>query len=166
MAVAATDFDDLFRREYRRVLRAVHWTLGHGDIGVAEEITQEAFCRALERWARVRRHENPGGWVQLTALRLAIRTDTRRRRSAAVDLGWPQTTDLREVDIDLERAILSLSRQQRLAVVLHHLLDLPIVEVASVMGVREGTVKTHLHRGRRQLADALGEDEEVSDAAR
>ena len=50
---------------------------------------------------------------------------------------------------------------QRQAIVLHHLIDLPVDEVAAILGTRTGTVKSWLARGRRALAAKLGEPEEV-----
>jgi RNA polymerase sigma-70 factor (ECF subfamily) len=50
---------------------------------------------------------------------------------------------------------------QRQAIVLHHLVDLPIEEVSATLGVPTGTVKSWLARGRRTLAARLGDPEEV-----
>jgi RNA polymerase sigma-70 factor (ECF subfamily) len=61
-------------------------------------------------------------------------------------------------------AVLELPIRQRAVVVLHYLDDLPVSEVAAVLGCSEGTVKTHLHRARRSLATTLGE--ELDDDAR
>lgn len=160
MAVSDDAFDHLFRSEYPAVVRAVEWTVG--SRAIAEEITQDAFCRALERWRRVRNHENPAAWVQLTALRMAVRADRRRRRGDETQPGWSSAGETRPADVDLQRAIGELSDGQRHAVVLHHLLDLPVAQVAELMRVSEGTVKTHLHRGRARLASALREDEEIN----
>jgi RNA polymerase sigma-70 factor (ECF subfamily) len=68
--------------------------------------------------------------------------------------------------VDLQRAIAALPAGQRRAIVLHHLCDLPVDQVAEVLAVRPGTIKTHLHRGRAALAAELGEPQEVSDVAR
>ena len=51
--------------------------------------------------------------------------------------------------------------RQRQAIVLHHLVDLPIEEVARALGTRPGAVKSLLARGRRALAARLGDAEEV-----
>ena len=55
----------------------------------------------------------------------------------------------------------ALPMHQRQAIVLLHLVDLPLEEVAATLGARTGTVKSWLARGRRALADRLGEPEEV-----
>lgn len=154
----------MFRSEYTRVVAAVRWVAG--DLPSAEEAAQEAFCRALARWPRVRHHERPGAWVQVTALRVAVR---RRRRDANREQlrpAWSPPAALEPADVDLQRALAGLPDGQRAAVVLHHLLDLGVDEAAAVLGVSAGTVKTQLHRARTRLAEALGEPEEVRDGTR
>ena len=61
-------FEDFFRAEYRAVVRAL--VLVTGDGPTAEELGQEAFARAFERWARVRTMASPAGYVYRTALNL------------------------------------------------------------------------------------------------
>ena len=99
-------------------------------------------------------------------MRLAIKQEGRRRKGAALVPAWSADRPEAAVDVDLQRAIAALSEGQRRAVVLHHLVDLPVDQVAEVLGISPGTVKTHLHRGRARLAEVLGEPEEVSDGAR
>ncbi|MFV0317600.1 MAG: RNA polymerase sigma factor, partial [Microthrixaceae bacterium] len=62
-------------------------------------------------------------------------------------------------DLDLRDALAQLSDRQREAVVMFHLLDLPIAGCAEVMGLSEPTVKTHLQRGRDRLRQLLAESE-------
>jgi RNA polymerase sigma-70 factor (ECF subfamily) len=64
-------------------------------------------------------------------------------------------------DLALAEALRALPLAQRQALVMHHLLGMPVGEVAATVGVPAGTVKARLHRGRRALAAQLG-DEEVS----
>lgn len=157
-------FEAVFRAEYRRVVGAARWVTG--DVGAAEEVTQEAFCRALERWERVAGHERPGAWVQLTALRLAVRRRRRDRRGAALVPAWTPPPAAEPADVDLAAAVAALPDGQRAAVVLHHLLDVSVDDAAAVLGVRPGTIKAQLHRARTRLAAVLGEGEEVCDGAR
>ncbi len=58
----------------------------------------------------------------------------------------------------LERALRQLPAPQRRVVVLHHLHELPLDEIAAAEGVAVGTVKSRLHRGRGRLAQILGDD--------
>ncbi len=131
-----------------------------GDAGIAAEALDEAFVRAVERWDRVSTMESPAGWVWRTATNEARR---RARRSAierrllrrhlcdGLTEGRDQATEL-----DLRAALLELTERQRTAVVLHHIVDLPIVDVAAALGVATGTVSATLHQARARLAARLG----------
>ncbi len=163
-APADADFDDLFRREYPGLVRRVQVVVGSRS--VAEEVVQDAFCIALERWGRVAHVERPGAWIQVVALRRAVRHVRRRQRGAALVPSWSAERPDALPNVDLQQALAELSPGQRQAVVLHHLLDLPVDDVALVMGVRTGTVKTQLHRGRARLAELMDDPEEVLDGAR
>ena len=156
----ANAFEELFRREYATVVRSCRAITR--STGTAEEAAQEGFARALQRWDRVRHHDNPAAWVTLTALRFAVRQEQRDRRRHSLAPAWSPADGASGVDPDLVRALGALSTGQREAVVLHHLLGLPVAEVAEVLRVSAGTVKTQLHRGRARLAELLAvPDEEV-----
>lgn len=57
--------------------------------------------------------------------------------------------------IDVERAVARLPRRQRQVITLHYLADLPVAEVAAVLGIGESSVKTHLGAGRSALRSLL-----------
>ena len=63
--------------------------------------------------------------------------------------------------VALLEALRTLPMRQRQAIVLHHLVDLSVEEVAATLGTRPGTVKSLLARGRRALANRLSDAEEV-----
>jgi RNA polymerase sigma-70 factor, ECF subfamily len=80
-----------------------------------------------------------------------------------VRLGPPQE-ELRPPEaglLDLRLALDSLPQRQRVAVVLFYLADLSVKEVAAAMGVSEGSVNKHLHRGRETLRRLLEEDQDA-----
>lgn len=166
-------FDDCFRRDHEPVLRVV--VLIVRDRAVGEEIVQEAFTRAFVRWRRVGTYERPGAWVRLVAVRLAVKAAQRadlgagRTLAAATDraAGWggdrPSHAEPALGD-DVAQALASLSPQQRAAVVLHHLADLPVAEVADALGCSAATAKVHLHRGRNRLAMLLSVEGETEAA--
>jgi RNA polymerase sigma-70 factor (ECF subfamily) len=60
---------------------------------------------------------------------------------------------------DLQRALQALPVRQRHALLLHHVVGLPVAAVAQEMGVPEGTVKSWLFRGREALQRSLGVEE-------
>jgi RNA polymerase sigma-70 factor (ECF subfamily) len=147
------DFEIFFDESYGSVVRAV--TMAVGDRGRAEDLTQEAFARALGRWHVVSAMDRPVTWVYVVALnaerkrwRREERADDRDDRVDMVvdDLAGDVTTALVVKD-----ALARLAPRQRCAVALRYLADLPIAEVANVMGCAEGTVKATLHHALRNL---------------
>lgn len=165
------DFDEW----YERVRPPMAAALGAwcGDESLAADAIDEAFVRAVERWDRVRRMASPAGWVWRTATNVA----RRRARRAAFEqrvLGR-RTGEQRahgdgalelDLDLDLRAALLALTERQRTAVVLHHIVDLPVSEVAAALGVAPGTASATLHQARTRLATLLGDDDTPAPAAR
>jgi RNA polymerase sigma-70 factor (ECF subfamily) len=152
----ADDFDALFREAGSGVFRTLFaYTGGRRDI--AEEAMAEAFARALARSGTIR---DPVAWIYRTAFRLAneeLRAE-RRRGPAPSDAEAPPP-ELSGLIVALRR----LSPNQRAAIVLRHVLDLDVSEVARRMGTAAPTVRVHIHRGRKRLRELLGA-EEVDDA--
>lgn len=154
----AGDFATFYRREFRSI-RALAWALT-GDAGTAEDVAQEAFLRAHSHWDRVARLDVPGAWVRRVALNLATSMLRRRGRELRALVRWqarPSEAELAPHDEEFWAAVRSLPRGQASALVLHYYEDLPLSDIAAVMGIAEGTVKAHLHKGRRALARKLGE---------
>ncbi len=138
-----------------------------GDLHEAEEIVQEAFTRASMRWARLRDYDVPEAWVRRVAMNLAAdrARSLRRHTMALLKLGPPPAVPSVSVEtLALIQALRMLPVRQRQAIVLHYLVDLPVAEIAQVLGVPQGTVKSLLARGRRALAATLGESEVIDRA--
>jgi RNA polymerase sigma factor (sigma-70 family) len=156
---SAPGFDDVFYVEFRSVARTV-FLICH-DHERAEDITQDAFVELLRRWERVSDYERPGAWVRRVAIQLAIRShrrDKRRWRAEhAVDVS--AQPPFSEVDIDVFNAVRNLPAQQRAAVVLFYFEDLPIGEIADLLGCSPATARVHLHRARVRLGRLLAEQE-------
>jgi RNA polymerase sigma-70 factor, ECF subfamily len=146
------DFDALFRAEGDRVYRTLFAFAG-GRADVAQEATAEAFARAVAQGDRLR---DPVAWIYRVAFNVAIdelRRDRRRATEREVEVAPPELTGV--VD-----ALRELSPNQRAVVVLHHVLDLDVAEVAERMGIASPTVRVHLHRARRRLRELLGTEED------
>ncbi|GAB3934453.1 SigE family RNA polymerase sigma factor [Micromonospora vulcania] len=141
-----------------------------GNDSDAEDLVQDALVRAF---TRPRRDEidNPEQYVRKAVLNLYL--DRVRRRGV-----WRRVMpfavapdriddDSRAVDArhDLRAALLALTPQQRACVVLYYHVDLPIPEIAAQLGCGAGTVKRHLHDGRRRLAGLLNDDTREDDSA-
>jgi RNA polymerase sigma-70 factor, ECF subfamily len=135
-----------------------------GDLHEAEEVVQEAFARASVRWTRLRDYDVPEAWVRRVAMNLAAdrARSLRRQTRAMLRLGPPPQVPAASAEaVALVAALRTLPVRQRQAIVLHHLVDLPIEEVARTLGTRPGAVKSLLARGRRALANRLSDAEEV-----
>lgn len=145
-----------------------------GNPAEAEEAVQDAFLNAVRSWPRFRGDSKPSTWLYT----IAVRSCRRRRRNSprrampalstlmpftdtsVADLprGAPSPAQLmedHETESELQRAILRLPEPFRLAVVLKDILELPTPDVAQVLGVKDDTVKTRVHRARLMLRKAI-----------
>jgi RNA polymerase sigma-70 factor (ECF subfamily) len=151
-------FAQLYQESYRSLVLTAYALLR--DIGEAEEITQEAFAVAYGRRARVAKADSPEAWVRTVVVNLARR---RWRRRAMLDRILRQEGDEEPAPfgehLDLHAAIRALGHEYQAAVVLHYLADLPVDEVASILDIPVGTVKSRLSRARTALAQRLHTEE-------
>ena len=158
----ASEFDAFYLASSARVLRQV--VLLTGDLGEAEDVTQEAYARAWLGWREVRDYGSPEAWVRTVARRLAVSRWRRMRNAAGA---WtrhgppPEPRELEPSHVALVAALARLPHRQRVAVVLHHLADLPVEEVARETGASVSAVKQQLVRGRAALAGLLADDEQT-----
>ena len=131
-----------------------------GNPAEAEDVVMEAFARAAPRQSSFHEADNPEARLRTVAVNVA-RSRWRRmlRRSHLLPrLVTPETyADLPEEHLTLMAALRRLPSAQREAIALHHLADLPVLEVALTLGVPEGTVKARLARGRAALAELLAD---------
>jgi RNA polymerase sigma-70 factor (ECF subfamily) len=156
-------FEPFYRASYQPLVRALVAVVL--DVHAAEEVAQEAFLRAYRDWPKVSSYEDPRGWVYRVAMRVAI-SRWRRLRSAAAALvryGAPASVDAPDdVSLSVLAALRQLPLQQRQALVMHHMLGIPVAQIAAETGVAVGTVKARLSRGRAALAPLLMDLEEVA----
>lgn len=154
------EFDEFYAASFRRVTAQVYAMIGNLD--EATECVQEAFARAWAHRRKLEKADYPEAWVRTTAHRLAV-SRWRRRKVAArpVDraMGAPlETPAVDESRVALVAALKQLPEAQRQALVLHHIADLPVHQVAAEVGVPEGTIKARLSRGRAALAALLTDE--------
>jgi RNA polymerase sigma-70 factor (ECF subfamily) len=150
-------FDALFRAEFVSIARTAYLIVG--DSRVAEEVAQEAFARAWSRWRRVSQLDRPGAWVQTVAVRLALRTRSRRARGSELEArsGGVLFAEADQSLVELVELLRELSPMQRAVIALGVLDDLPSDEVAARMGCRPATARVHLYRARLRLAELMKE---------
>lgn len=153
--VIVTDSFDVFYRSHRTpIARAL--ALAIGDVDLASDATDEAMARAYERWSMVSRLDRPDAWVHRVGLNWSVSVLRRLRRSPH-RLYEPAALDGPQVaDPDVHAALGALDVKHRSVVVCRHLLGWSVADTALALGVREGTVKSRLHRALRALEARLG----------
>ncbi|MFH8488071.1 RNA polymerase sigma factor [Streptomyces longisporoflavus] len=161
--------ETVFRIESPRLIAGVARIVR--DVGIAEELAQDALVAALEQWPRTGVPDNPGAWLMTTAKRRAIDLVRRRERyarkleemgrdleAAPPHVAEPaEPADPDDIDDDLLRLVFTachpvLSAEARIALTLRLLGGLTTTEIARAMLVPESTVAQRIVRAKRTLA--------------
>lgn len=163
---AATDFEAFFVDRYPALVRIALW-MGI-DATTAEDLAQEALRRTHRRWSDVAIYDHPKSFVRRVLVNLVLNERERRQREPHVlsRLDAAHGVDRRgsldgslggwiDVDDPLWRAVRSLPDQQRAAIALRYLDDLDVGDIAVALDCSPATVRVHLHRAHRRLAELL-----------
>jgi RNA polymerase sigma factor (sigma-70 family) len=158
-------WDDLVRQHSSRVYRLAYRLTGNQHD--AEDLTQEVFVRVFRSLPSY----TPGtfeGWLHRITTNLFLDMARRRQRIRFEGLGDQavgllrddeptpaQAFDARHLDTDVQQALEALAPEYRAAVVLCDIEGLSYEEIAATLGVKLGTVRSRIHRGRAQLRAAL-----------
>ena len=158
-------WDDLVRQHSSRVYRLAYRLTGNRHD--AEDLTQEVFVRVFRSLSSY----TPGtfeGWLHRITTNLFLDMARRRQRIRFEGLGDQavgllrddeptpaQAFDARHLDTDVQQALEALAPEYRAAVVLCDIEGLSYEEIAATLGVKLGTVRSRIHRGRAQLRAAL-----------
>ena len=162
-----TAMDELYDGSYRRLV--VQMFAICGDLSDAEDAVQEAFVVALRKKHTLSTVHNPEAWVRTTAVN---HLRSRWRHAAVVRKYQPRVPGPQEAiqvgpeHVAIMSALAQVDRSQREVVVLHYLADLGTAEIATELGVPEGTVKSRLARARARLAPLLEDRLEESEERR
>ena len=146
----AVSFEDVFAREYDGMVRLAFLMVG--TTAAAEDIVQEAFARLLGKWGRV---DNPGAYVRTAVLNGArdkLRARLVRRRPHQTRSGADQVGGESEY---LGDALMTLPHDWRAVIVLRFFEQRTVPEIAEVLNMKEGTVKSALHRGLLRLREVI-----------
>jgi RNA polymerase sigma-70 factor (sigma-E family) len=137
-----------------------------GNAKDAEDLVQETLLRVARRWHRVRSMDHPAAYARRILINLVLHDATRRARQrtelqpheGAAELADDDAARaLRKVDDQAEFrwALGRLPARQRAVLVLRYWSDLPVAEVADILGCTEGTVTSTASRAAARLADIL-----------
>jgi RNA polymerase sigma factor (sigma-70 family) len=142
------DRSEVFRREREALVRLAHVITGSNQ--VAEDVVQDAYLR----WADRPGLENPAGYLRMVVVNGA--RDVLRRRAVAARIRFEEPVRLGEPELDETWAIVrDLPERYRTALALRFYEDLPEAQIAAVMQVRVGTVKSLIHRGLERVRKEL-----------
>lgn len=149
------EFDAFYADSVNRLVGQLYGMTG--DLAEAQDVVQDAFVRAWDRRSQLSAADNPEAWVRTVAWRIAVsrwrrvRMATRLHRHQPVEhMPAPD-----ESTVAIVAALRQIPEAQRQAIVLHHLADMTVEQVAAETGVPTGTVKARLARGRAALATLL-----------
>ena len=151
---ALEDFGSFYREHFAAVSHRLRKLAGD----CADDVAQEAFIAALERWDDIGGFDAPEAWVWTVARRMAQRKLTRERcRRAKEQSGYQMPrVDHDPCDPDMSRALHQLPGHQYSALLLHYVRGMPLSQVGDVLGCGESVAKVWLHRARRRLAPIVG----------
>jgi RNA polymerase sigma factor (sigma-70 family) len=158
-------WEEIVREHSARVYRLAYRLTGNSHD--AEDLTQEVFVRVFRSLSSY----SPGtfeGWLHRITTNLFLDMARRRQRirfeglgeDAAARLGGAEPTpaqvfDDRHFDGDVQAALKALPPEYRAAVILCDIEGLSYEEIATALGIKLGTVRSRIHRGRAQLREAL-----------
>jgi RNA polymerase sigma factor (sigma-70 family) len=165
--------DHLFRREAGRIAATIARIFGTQNLALAEDVVQEAFCRALEVWPFRGMPRNPSAWLMATAKNCALdrlRHDrTAQRLAPLLDDTWRSEWTLapaleeqfapQAVSDDLLRMMFSccqprLPESAQVALILHILCGFSVKEVASAFVSAQAAIAKRISRAKRALAES------------
>src|SRR4029453_6237848 len=165
--------DHLFRQEAGRMVAALTRVFGIHNLALAEDVVQDAFCRALDVWRFRGVPENPSAWLMATAKHRAIDVLRRERtaRTFAPELGrlleseWTLVPTVEElfdplaVKDDLLRMMFSccnprLPEEGQVALVLHILCGFGISEIAAAFLDTEAATQKRISRAKKVLSNS------------
>lgn len=145
------NFDDFFRRERRAASEVAFLMLCPQSS--AEDVIQDAFCKVLERWNSL---DNPSAYLRVVIIN-GCRHLHRRASVARRFAPFLRPTNSSQVDTQeyVQDILNSLTPRRRAVIVLRFYCSLSVPEIASVLHISEGTVKSTLHRSLAALQEVL-----------
>jgi RNA polymerase sigma factor (sigma-70 family) len=165
--------DQLFRRESGRIVAALTRVFGPHNLALAEDVAQEAFCRALEVWRLRGAPDNPSAWLMTTAKNCALDVIRRERtaRTFAPEVGrlldseWTVASAVEElfaknaIKDDLLRMMFSccdprLSEEAHVALVLNILCGFGVQEIASAFVSSPAAIEKRITRSKKVLSSS------------
>ena len=161
----AEAYDTLVSKYLRRVV-AIAWSITRNATD-AEDLAQEAFVKAYQNIGRFRPSEPFGPWIGRIVTNLALDVMKHRRKFRHEELAGTEQAarrdgaDVAAVSKDIasriDAALTELPEMQGLVARLHLVEEMSHAEIAAVMGLSDGTVRSHLSLARTKLKEKLAD---------
>ncbi|HEY2443617.1 MAG TPA: SigE family RNA polymerase sigma factor [Streptosporangiaceae bacterium] len=151
-------FDEFYAGTVHRVIGQLHAMTG--DRAGAEDVVQEAYARAWQRWDRLSGYGEPEAWVRTVAYRISVSSWRKTVNRGIAHRRHGAGTAVPAISADYVAVVAALRKigeSQRRAVVLHYLVGLSVSEIARETGASQSAVKARLLRGRQALSGHLSE---------
>jgi RNA polymerase sigma-70 factor (ECF subfamily) len=164
-------YEHLFRREAGRMVATLARIFGVHNLALAEDVVQDAFCRALEVWSLRGMPDNPSAWLMTTAKNRALDMLRRERTArtfapdvarfvqneAALAAGVDQLFEPHAIQDDLLRMMFSccdpsVSADAQVSAVLHVLCGFSVDEIAAAFVTTRSAIEKRLTRAKKTLA--------------
>jgi RNA polymerase sigma-70 factor (sigma-E family) len=151
--VKGETYEDVYRADYARMVRVAHMLTGSNE--AAEDIVQDAFVGLYPRFNAL---DDPGGYLYRSVVNGCW---SRHRRRRVVERFRHLTDQTASADVATDEidetwtALMRLPNRQRAVIVLRYYADLPLSDIAEILGCKTGTVKSMLHRALAQLKEVI-----------
>lgn len=146
-----------YRRDYSELVGLAYVLTG--SRWVAEDLVQDALTEAHRKWPKIRKYDDPAGWVRRVLINKSIsrgrRVHTEKRGLTRIGHRRAEPVEQPYRSPEVWDAVQTLPSRQAQAVALFYWEDQTVKEIGQILGVSTETAKTHLKRGRRALAGKL-----------
>lgn len=164
-------FNNLVKKYQKQLLALV--LMISDEQPAAEDLVQEAFLKAYEKLVSFDKSRPFYPWLAAIAMRVALNWFSRIKSKHRNEVGGDElakirsentdvisTLDQKQRNQDLWKQVAALPSREKLAMQMFYKQELKVDEIAQIMGVTAGTVKTFLHRGRAHLKSLLAAKEQ------
>jgi RNA polymerase sigma factor (sigma-70 family) len=147
---AEWDFESLYLAKYPDMVRLAYFLTG--SIVQAEEVTQDSFARLYELWSKI---DNHPAYLRTSVVNRCRSWHRSRFMAIRRESRIARPDDHHDRPDEITDALAKLPRRRREVIVLRFYEGLALAEIASVLGISEGTVKSTLHHGLNELKGVL-----------
>lgn len=148
--------------EYQPQLRRFLLNMAGGDAALAADLAQDTFIKA---YTGIRSYQGVAGfktWLYRIACNEFCSYRRKRREElappdagAAMEAVAPDSNAASDARMDMEHCLRRLSEPERTVVLLFYMEDQPIKKISKITGMPEGTIKSHLSRAKKKMADTM-----------